>query len=97
MWKAHTELIQLGERDTAYLSKETILLERANELFGEARLNIEAAEAVSAIEWPMPPTNADGSQWVENAEPFDQIRWEQEEHFFAGDAEERMIPTMTVS
>ena len=43
-----------------------MLLEKANDLFGDARLDIEAAKAVSAIEWPLPPMNADGTQLEEN-------------------------------
>ena len=32
VWNKHTELIQLGERETAYLSEGTVLCDRANGL-----------------------------------------------------------------
>ena len=92
VWNKHTELIQLGERETAYLSANTILLERANDLFGDALLNIEAAKSVSDIEWPLPPVNADGTKIEEDAEPFDQVQWDLERHVIVGGTDEQDDP-----
>ena len=58
-------------------------------MFGAAR---EAASALGAVYWPIPPKNADGTDLVENPEPFDQVRWEEEEHFIIGDGEEQNDP-----
>ena len=92
VWNKHTELIQLGERETAYLSANTILLERANDLFGDALLDIETARSVSNIEWPLPPVNADGSRIEEDAEPFDQVQWDLERHVIVGGNDEQNNP-----
>ena len=84
----HTELVQLGERETAYLSANTVLFDRANDLFDGALLNLETADSVNNIEWPLPPFNADGSAIQEDEEPFDQVQWVVEQHVIVGGAED---------
>ncbi len=89
VWEENIALIELGERDTAYLSKQTLLLEKANELFGQAR---QTARGMGVVDWPMPLNNADGTDLVENAEPFDKVAWKQEEYFIIGGTDEQHDP-----
>jgi len=73
-WEENIALIKLGERETAYLSQPALLLEKANELFGQAR---QTAERKDVVDWPIPQNNADGTELVEDAKPFDKVTWNQ--------------------
>jgi len=73
-WEETIALIELGERETAYLSQPELLLEKANELFGQAR---QTAERKDVVDWPIPQNNADGTELVEDAKPFDNVTWNQ--------------------
>jgi len=66
-WESTIALVDLGERETAFLSQPELLLDKANELFGQAR---QTAGGKDVVDWPLPQINADGSEFVEDAKTF---------------------------
>jgi len=92
VWNKHTELIQLGERETAYLSEGTVLCDRANDLLNGALLHLETAESVSNVAWPLPLSNPDGTKIRDDDEHFTQVRWIRPQEVIVGGAEKAEDP-----
>ena len=88
-WESTVAHIDLGERETAFLSEPELLLDQANELFKYAR---QQAKEKMIVSWPLPPNNADGSELTEHVEPFDKVVWKQEEFQIFGGSDEQHDP-----
>ena len=67
------------------MSQPELLLDKANELFGQAR---QTAGGKDVVDWPLPQINADGSELVEDAKPFGEVVWNQEEYWIFGGSDE---------
>ncbi len=44
------------------------------------------------MDWPIPQNNADGTELVEDAKPFDKVTWNQEEYWIFGGSDEQHDP-----
>ncbi len=93
-WEETIALINLGERETAYLSQPELLLEKANELFGQAR---QTAERKDVVDWPMPPNNADGTDWWKTPNPSTRLLGIKKNTGLLEVVKNNMIPSTTVS